>query len=1005
MEFTHKKVKRITEIISPLGWTEIKTPVNIAFCPCDYKSNNTPPDESEFVRFEKNGIWGTTPDSHVWFKVDYTIPEEYSGTPYDLFVNTSIGGWDGTNPEFIVYDASGNMLQALDRNHNSLRLESRGPVTLYFYGYSSLKKANLTFILSLRAVNETVVKLYYDLLIPVQTLELLPSYSSEYANILRVLDDAVNLLDLRIPGSPEFLASAARASAYLEAELYRKNRTDDHKVICIGHTHIDIAWLWTVAQTREKAQRSFATVIALMKRYPEYKFMSSQAYLYKTVKEEAPELYAEIKKMIASGRWEVEGAMWVEADNNLPTGESLVRQIIYGKRFFREEFGVESRVLWLPDAFGYSAALPQILRKSGVDWFVTSKIGWNELNKMPYDLFVWRGIDGTPVNAYFLTAQDKKLGQEPTKTSTYNGKATPAQINGTWERFQQKDVIDEALLTFGYGDGGGGPNEEMLETLRRHRHALPGGTAAEIGFAGDFLRRTEAKMANNPRVPEWRGELYLEFHRGTYTSIAKNKRNNRKSEFLALDAELLATLAELLAGHPFPAGQLRKIWEMILTNQFHDILPGSSIKEVYEVTDREYNEIREALEGIINDAVSVLVDRIKTDEELIVFNPHSFDASGIIEHGGDRFFVGPVPAKGWLALTPRAKKTSCVIGERRLENDFFLIEFDRTYTITRIYDKRACREVLPAGKRANELRVHEDFPYKYDAWDISMYVNDKVYLLDQLESAEPFSDSAGAGYRVTRRWGSSTIVQNIRIYDDIPTIDFETEADWHEHHQLLRAAFPADVNTDRATFDIQFGSIERPTHKNTPWDRMKFETCAHKYADLSDGGYGISLMNDCKYGYDVHGDTVCISLIKCATHPNPDADQGRHVFTYSLHPHAGSLAESDTQKLAYLLNHPLRPVAARHGSGELPESYSLVSVDSDNIFLETVKKAENGDGYILRMYEAKNKLTRFCLHFGFDVRSATLCDLLERPVSELRLENNTLCLVAKPFEILTVRVN
>ena len=1004
MEFTYMKVKRITDIIYPLRWTEIKTFVNISCCTCGYKSDNTFPSDHEFIRFEKNGIWGTVPDSHAWFRVDYTIPEALSGTPYDLFVNTSVGGWDETNPQFIVYDASGKMLQALDKNHNSLRLEKYGAVRLYFYGYSSLKKANLTFTISLRAVNETIVKLYYDLLIPVQTLELLPAYTSDYANILRALDDAVNLLDLRTPGSPEFIASAAHASAYLENELYQKDRTEDHRVICIGHTHIDIAWLWTVAQTREKAQRSFATVIALMKRYPEYKFMSSQPYLYKSVKEEAPELYAEIKEMIAAGRWEAEGAMWVEADNNLPSGESLVRQIIYGKRFFREEFGIESRVLWLPDVFGYSAAMPQILRKSDVDWFVTSKIGWNELNKMPYDLFVWRGIDGTPVNAYFLTAQDKKLGQEPSKTSTYNGKATPAQINGTWERLQQKDVTDEALLTFGYGDGGGGPTEEMLETLRRHRRALPGSTAAEIGFAGDFLRRTEKKMANNPRVPEWRGDLYLEFHRGTYTSIAKNKRSNRKSEFLALDAELLATLAELLAGRPFPTETLRKTWEMILTNQFHDIIPGSSIKEVYEVTDSEYKEIREMLEGIIADSAAALADRIKTDKELIVFNPHSFDASGIIEHGGDRFFVGPVPAKGWLALTPRARKTDCVIGERRLENSFFLIEFDQTYTISRIYDKKACREVLPAGKRANELRVHEDFPYKYDAWDISQYVNDKVYLLDQLESAEPFTDSAGAGYRVTRKWGSSTIVQNIRIYDDIPTIDFETEADWHEHHQLLRAAFPADVNADRATFDIQFGSIERPTHKNTSWDRMKFETCAHKYADLSDGGYGISLMNDCKYGYDVHGDTACISLIKCATHPNPDADQGHHVFTYSLYPHVGSLDKADTQKLAYLLNRPLRPVAARHGSGELPEYYSLVSVDADNVFLETVKKAEDGEGYILRMYEAKNKLTHFKLHFGIDVKSATLCDLLERPVSQLKLENQTMNLTAKPFEILTVRV-
>jgi alpha-mannosidase len=515
-------------------------------------------------------------------------------------------------------------------------------------------------------------------------------------------------------------------------------------------------------------------------------------------------------------------------------------------------------------------------------------------------------------------------------------------------------------------------------------------------------------MADNPRVPEWSGELYLEFHRGTYTSIAKNKRNNRKSEFLMLDTELLASAAEILAGRPFPEKTLRAVWETILTNQFHDIIPGSSIKDVYEATDRDYREIAETLNGCLDAAAEALAGKIKTDAEIIVFNPHSFIASGIIEYEEDRYFVKNIPSKGWLALTPEKKTTGCIISGRHLENSFFSIDFDKTYTITSIFDKKANRQVLPKGARANELHIHEDFPYKYDAWDISQYVNDKVYILDQLESVEPFSDSAGGGFRVKRRWYGSTITQNIRIYDDIPTIDFETEAYWHEHHQLLRAAFPADVNASTATFDIQFGSTERPTHKNTGWDRMKFETCAHKYADLSDGGYGISLMNDCKYGYDVHGNIAAISLIKCATSPNPDADQGYHKFTYSLYPHSGSLAGADTIKLSYLLNRPLRAVKAQKGSGELPENYSLVSCEADNVILETVKKAEDGDGYIFRMYEAKNRRTDFTLRFGFDIKSVELCDLIENPISPVELNGsgntNTVSLTAKPFEILTLRV-
>lgn len=1004
MDFTFKKVRRIADIISPLRWTDTKVGMDIRFCPCGYKKDNAFPDTGKMTPFMKDAIWGNEPDMHAWFRVSFTLPDKLAGKPLDLHLKTTLEGWDESNPQFIIYNDKGRMLQGLDKYHNSVRFTGEGETVFWLYAYSSLKRANLCFIPSLKVVNEDIVKLYYDLLIPCQTLELLYDYTSEYANILRIIDDAVNLLDLRSPGNEDFRESARRASEFLDTELFDKARTEDHRVICIGHTHIDIAWLWTVAQTREKVQRTFATVIALMKRYPDYKFMSSQPYLYQAIKEEAPELYDEIKAMVRAGRWEPEGAMWVEADNNLPSGESLVRQIVYGKRFFREEFGIDSRVLWLPDVFGYSAAMPQILRKSGVDWFVTSKIGWNELDQMPYDLFIWRGIDGTPVNTYFLTAQDKKLGQSPVKTSTYNAKATPAQINGTWERMQQKDVTDEALHTFGYGDGGGGPTEEMLETLARHRRSLPGSTSAPQGFAGDFLRRAEGRMKGNPRVPEWRGELYLEFHRGTYTSIAKNKRNNRKCEFLALDAELLSSTAAMLTGHPFPADMMRRTWTMMLTNQFHDIIPGSSIREVYDVTDREYAEIRENFTACRDKAAAALLGRIKTERGVVVFNPNSFEGSGVVEFEGDRYFVMGVPAKGWRALDLVKKKTACTAGELFLENGFFRIDFDGTYTITGIFDKRAGRQVIPSGKRANELRVHEDFPYKYDAWDVSQYVNDKVYIVNGLVSAEPYSDSAGAGIRVVRRWGSSTIIQSIRIYDDIPTIDFETEADWHEQRQLLRAAFPADVNAAAATFDIQFGSTERPTHMNTSWDRMKFETCAHKYADLSDGGYGISLMNDCKYGYDVHGDTASISLIKCALHPNPEADQGHHAFTYSLYPHSGSFAAADTIRLSYMLNRPMTAMRASAGDGGLPEEFSLVSCGDDGVIIETVKPAEDGNGFILRMYESRNRRSDVKLTFGVGIKSAALCDLLEREERGLVVEGRAVSLSAKPFEIITLRI-
>ena len=439
---------------------------------------------------------------------------------------------------------------------------------------------------------------------------------------------------MKIP-SKEFSESVKVANEFLKKEFYGKLCHDnDIKTLCIGHTHIDIAWLWTIDQTVEKAQRSFATVIELMKRYPEYKFMSSQAVLYKMVKEECPELYEEIKAMIKAGRWEVEGAMWVEADCNLSSGESLVRQVQYGKNFFRDEFGVESRVLWLPDVFGYAAALPQILKKSDVDWFVTSKIGWNDTNTMPYDTFEWCGIDGTSVNTQYLTAQKEEKGRVPDRECSYIPMATLPYVDGAWNRYQQKALSSEAILTFGHGDGGGGPTEDMLEMLRRAKHGVPGVSQAYIGTATEFLQHKEKDIKKNPDLlPKWQGELYLEFHRGTYTSIARNKKNNRNCEFLMLDAEALSVMLGKLRGDKFPKEELHGAWETLLTNQFHDIIPGSSIKEVYERSDIEYAGIREITSNIRNNVFEYVASNVDADG-YVVFNPHSFANSGCVKIDG-----------------------------------------------------------------------------------------------------------------------------------------------------------------------------------------------------------------------------------------------------------------------------------------------------------------------------------------------------------------------------------
>ncbi|MBO4364207.1 MAG: alpha-mannosidase, partial [Clostridia bacterium] len=433
-----------------------------------YKENNDFPEISAMKPYEWGSPWGGGIDSHAWFYIPVDVPEDMRGDDtLELCLHTDRTGWDADNPQFLCF-VDGVMRQAFDTNHRELVLgASKTRYEVWIYAYTGPRIEHSCIMPYLRTVNDDVRQLIYDVSVPRNALECLGTNTVEYMEILTHLSMALRKVNMLEPRGEEFHKSVAEARQYLKETIYSPKHESETAVICIGHTHIDIAWLWTVAQTREKAQRSFATVIELMKRFPEYKFMSSQAYLYKAVKEEAPELYEEIKKMVKAGRWEVEGAMWVEADCNLASGESLVRQVLYGRNFFREEFGVESRVLWLPDVFGYSAALPQILRKSGVEWFVTSKISWNDRNVMPYDLFKWIGVDGTPINAYFLTAQDKGRTDAFTKGTTYVGNTNPRMIAGSYNRFQQKELARESIVTFGYGDGGGGPNEEMLQIARR----------------------------------------------------------------------------------------------------------------------------------------------------------------------------------------------------------------------------------------------------------------------------------------------------------------------------------------------------------------------------------------------------------------------------------------------------------------------------------------------------------------------------------------------------------
>lgn len=974
---------------------------------CGYKSGNKLPQiDASFREFTPyKSRWGGKFDSHAWFYKEITVPDDFTDGEVQLSVSSdAVQGWACIGPQFIAY-VDGELRQGIDKNHREIFLGDKKKYELYLYAYAGAITEYVDFLAELQLVDEKTRKLFYDIKVPLEILEFEDENSRNYFEIKKHLNNAVNFIDMRSPYSAEYYASLERAEKYLETEFYGKYcREGEVHAICVGHTHIDVAWKWTLAQTREKVLRSFSTVLALMEKYPEYKFMSSQPQLYKYLREESPELYEKVKEKVLEGRWEVEGGMWVEADCNLSSGESLVRQFLYGKRFMKEEFGVDSRVLWLPDVFGYSAALPQIMNKCGVDKFITSKIGWNEMNKMPYDTFIWHGLDGTPVFTHFMTAQDKRRGEEPAANVTYNAKLNANQLRGAYDRYQQKNIYDDVLITFGFGDGGGGPVRKDLEYYDRLKRGIPGTAAAQMGFAGDFLEDIKQKTENNPKLPHWSGELYLEFHRGTYTSQAKNKRYNRKCEFMLQKAETLSLAAECLSGFKYPKAELQNAWETVLLNQFHDIIPGSSIKEVYEVSHKQYEKLEKLGGDIILSAAREIADNTAETDGFVVFNPHSFANSGAVEIDGRYYYADNIPPKGYKVLKLTEEEARVTVTDSSLENDFFRLVLDEKGAFTSIFDKRNNREVLKKGERGNVITAYEDYPRDYDNWEISSYYTEKHWEADEVETVEAVYEGERSGIKIAKKFQNSRIVQTVYLYNNIDRIDFDTYIDWKESHLVLKTAFPVDVNADKAIYDIQFGSVERPTHRNTSWDAARFEVCAHKYCDLSEFDYGVSLMNDCKYGHSVHDGVMSLTMLKCGTFPDPDADKCEHRFTYSLYPHSGDYRTAGTIQKAYDLNMPMYAVRAGENKGTLPAEYSLFTVSAPDVIFETAKKAEDGDGIILRGCEYYNKRAAADIKFSFPVKKAYLCDMLENNICELEVSDNSLRIEFKPFEIHTLKI-
>ncbi len=940
--------------------------------------------------------------------------------------------WEWANPQVGFY-LDGVSYAGMDSNHRDVELTSCAEggeefsIALAAYRDRLKNDRPICFLPMLRAIDTEVLSLYYDLRVALEAAHTMTADDLARIELIQGVNEAFNLLELHAQGEA-FSASVRRASECVRGTIYTGHRGGGKPAVAaVGSTHIDVAWLWRYEQTREKAVRSFSTAVRLIDQNPEYIFMSSQPQLYEFVRQDDPALYAEIKKRVVQGRWEPEGGMWVEADTNLTSGESLVRQIVYGKRFFRQEFGKDCEVLWLPDDFGQTGALPQLMRKSGLKYFVTTKLSLGEFDKMPYDTFRWRGIDGSEVLAHFMptVAAEQEAGDFRT---TYNGELKASWIVGAWRRYQQKDLNREVLGSFGHGDGGGGTTQEMLEQGKRIAMGLPGVPDLHFSGVGEFFHRLESELAGNRRVPVWEGELYFENHRGTYTSQAGIKRRNRENETRLHDAENFSVLARLLTGLAYPAERLRESWKLLLLNQFHDVLPGSSIPEVYADAFAHHAQIELDAQEICADALDALTAQI-SQAGLTVFNSLPFARTAPVRFAwegegaaalSDGTHTSPavrladgmwlalaenVPAKGWRTyhVVPAAEKIYENRLSRVLENDDSRIEFDENWNISRYFCKHENRDLMRPGDCGARFLAFEDRPNRSDAWNLMVYYPEKSEAIDAASAELLENNAVRTVVRVTRRYRNSRITLDYILYRRLPGLHLHCKVDWHEQNTLLKLDFPAAVNAVKATYGIQFGSIERPIHQNTLWDHARFEVCAQKWFDLSDGGFGLTLLSDCKYGCDVLRGHLRLTVLRSATFPDPQQDQGEQEFSCCLLPHGGAVSLSQAQRAAYGFQTPLWARRSA-GGGRLAGAFSLLSTDRENVLVETLKQAEGSDALVLRAYECGNEGCEVHLRLHVPFTRAFETDLLEENRREIPCGADGLRLHFAPFEVKTILI-
>ena len=877
----------------------------------------------DFRPFRVGDPWGP-PWSTTWFHVRGRVPDGWAGRPVAVVFDLGFLGSTGFTCEALAWK-EGRPWRGVDPNHRALPIDGS---EIDFY---------LEAAANVRATEQGE-------------------------------EPAPSMLALRQSPEPAFVLSQAELRLVdEEADPSAEHLDVDpaHLITAVGHAHIDTAWEWPLREARRKCARSWSTQLELMDLYPDYVFACSQPAQYVWMKESYPNIYERIQDKVRSGQWEPVGAMWVEADCNLPSGEALVRQLLHGKRFFMRELGIETRVLWLPDVFGYPGNLPQLIRESGCDYFLTQKLSWNDTNPPEHHTFWWEGIDGTKVLAHFPPAD------------TYNGDFSREQLEHSVRNFKDAERSKRSLYLFGYGDGGGGPTEEMIESA--HRFGVP------IGRAEEFFDRLAADATDLATVS---GELYFELHRGTYTSQSQTKRLNRLAQSALREAEIWA-----VAAGEYPAEELDRLWKTVLLNQFHDILPGSSIDWVYRDAERDLSEAVFAAVRVTARALKAIAG---DGYRVAVFNANSHPRREVIEIG-DRLRLVEAPSCGWAVqgeLSVREEERVRV-SERGMENNVLRVRWDDRGVLVSVWDKQAEREVLTGP--GNLLQLHDDNPRRWDAWDLdaeSLQASTDVTELSEQTIEEP--GGLRGAVRFVRSFGESRVSQLMVLDAGSRVLRFETLVDWHEVHKLLKVAFPVAVRAAEATYEVQFGHLQRPTHADTSKARAMFEVCAQRWADLSDGRYGVALLNDCKHGYDIRGSTMRLSLLRAPTHPDPTADQGRHRFTYALMPHAGDLRSAGVIQAAEDLNAPLRAVFSDLPAGDLE---SLIEVDTRQVTVEALKRAEDSDAVVVRLYEAWGRPCKARVTTTLPARRVVLCDLLERERGESSLE-----LDFRPFQVVTLKL-